>query len=108
MPSFVIYYADGTTASGSAKRDWVQAPNEGVQYVVILDPPPEPFPIPERFVTGIVGCNRLYPGITVFTGVDEYDPAGFGKTKTGTLIEDEPYRAMWARLLADHGYEMVV
>lgn len=104
MPTFAIYYADGSVVRGSEKRDWMRAPDSGVQYVVLEEPPPEPFPIPERFVSGIVGCNRLYPTITVFTGVDSYDPAGMGKAKDGTLTDEATYDAIWQQLLADYGF----
>lgn len=102
MPTADIYYADGSVVICTTKQEWQSAPNSGVQVVVVRDPPPEPFPVPDRFLTGIVGCNRLKPNATFFTGVDEYSFPGSGQRKTGSLIDRAAYDAIWDRAFGDH------
>lgn len=98
---FRIYYADGTMVEGSTAKDWRAAPRRGVQVVVDLQPPPRPFPKEERFTSGIVGCTRIKPDATFYTGVDVYD-LGFGQPKLGELLDDSTYAAIWERAFADH------
>ena len=102
MPAFAIYYGDGSVVRGDRRPDWVQAPDTGVQFVVVEAPCPDPFPLDERFLTGIVGRNRLNPNVTIFTGVDTYDPVGFGQLKVGTLVDDATYDAIWQQVLSDY------
>ncbi len=79
-----------------------RAPNDGVQVIVVQEPPPDPFPVAERFTNGIVGCNRLKPTVRFYTGVDSYDPLAYGKSKSGTMMERPAYDAIWARAYGDH------
>lgn len=97
-----IYYANGSVVEGSSKGDWQKAPASGVQVVVDLNPPPKPFPVQDRLTSGLVGCNRLKPNATFWTGVDTYDPFGYGREKTGTLLSDADYFAIWERAYADN------
>jgi len=86
-----IYYANNLVVEGESKEDWLNAPNYGVQVVVVLSPPPEPKP--DRFKTGYVVCGRT--DCTFYTGVDWFDPLFFGAPKEGQLLSDEDYFNIW-------------
>lgn len=95
-----IYYAGPPfVIEGRTQHHWLAAPAAGVQVVVVLSPPPDPRP--DRHVTGYVECSRTRPGRTFYTGVDEYDPLGYGAVKRGTLLPDAEYRAIWERAYGD-------
>lgn len=94
-----IYYGDGTRADGANKADWQVAPASGVQVVCVLDTAPTP--LPDRFETGFVHCQLLRPGRAYYTGVDEYDPLGYGVAKAGSLIAAAAYLEIWDRAYAD-------
>lgn len=98
MARFRIYYRDPLqTWQGSTFDEWVAAPDDGVQVVAVLEPPPTP--LPDRFKTGYVHCGLK--DVALYTGVDEYDPLGFGVPKRGRLIPDDEYAAIWARAYGD-------
>lgn len=92
MTAFRIYYGDGSVYDGSSKEDWIAAPSENVQVVVLLVPWPEP-PYPNAMETGWVGCARR--DRQFYTGVDQFDPLGTGQPKRGKLLPDEQYWKMW-------------
>jgi hypothetical protein len=80
--TWTIYYADGTTVSGSSEAEWTAAPGTGVQVVVLWEEPP----VEER-------PWRLVRDRYLWTGTDEYDPFGWG-AKEGSLLPDEEYAAI--------------
>jgi len=90
-----IYYKDAVI-SGSSKQEWVEAPDEGVQVVVMLEPPSRPYP--DRRSTGFVFSGRT--DYTFYTGVDQFDPLGYG-VKTGAWLSDEDYARVWERAYGD-------
>jgi hypothetical protein len=75
-----IYYAHGFI-DGVSEQEWLSAPAYGVQIVVLFRTPAQE--LGERRWIGVK--DRL-----LWTGVDEYDPFGWG-AKTGTLISDAEY-----------------
>lgn len=86
MNRFRIYYPD-KTIDGQTKADWLAAPADGVQVVVRF-----PRMMPRRW-TGVDDRD-------MWTGTDEFDPFGWGQ-KTGLLIPDAEYFAIWERACAD-------
>jgi len=92
-----IYYHD-SVFEGTTLEEWIAAPDDGVQVVVIEAPWPEP-PYPDRFETGWVSCARRDKQF--YTGVDEYDPLGYGVKKFGSLLSDEDYFAIWDKAYGD-------
>ncbi len=87
-----IYYED-QVVTGSSKEAWIKAPDGGVQVVTVMEEPS--FPYPDRRITGYVHC--LKEGRMLYTGVDEYDPLGYGHVKTGLLVDDSKYWIAWER-----------
>ena len=120
MPSWKLYLQETDTdpitiIDGSNKGDWNQAPDTGVQYLLVFEPGPTmerqvdgsgnvshviTNPIPDRFATGFVfrGWNRPW---MIFTGIDNYDQVGYGRIKTGSLLSDSSYNAIFAQVLTD-------
>jgi len=87
MPEWRIYYADGSVVRGRTTDAWRAAPDEGVQVVVLMAP----------------GDRRPWRGVEdrhLWTGTDDYDPFGWGR-KTGSLIADAAYQAIWERACGD-------
>lgn len=100
MSHFKIYYSD-TVLSGDGQQDWINAPDQDVQVVVVMEHRPEPPNLPDRFATGFVytlRTDRIF-----YTGVDEYDPLGYGSTKFGSLLSDQAYFTIWEEAYADMG-----
>ena len=93
-----IYYSGGMVVNGATPLEWKDAPAEDVQVVVVLSPPP--LVPPDRFRTGYVHCGRK--DRTFYTGVDEYDPLGYGQPKFGSLLSDDDYFAIWDRAYGDN------
>jgi len=91
-----IYYKDAVV-SGTTQQEWIDAPDIGVQVVAVMQPVLPPYP--DRRKTGFVFCGRK--DRILYTGVDQYDPLGYGHIKTGLLIGDNKYRAAWERAYVD-------
>ena len=89
---FRIYYSD-RTISGETREDWINAPDDDVQVVVLYREPT--YPLPDRHKTGYV--HACIEGRMLFTGVDEYDPMETGHVKKGRLLSDAQYWALWER-----------
>jgi hypothetical protein len=91
---FRIYYSD-RVADGFSADDWIALPDDDVQVVAVFEPPSNP--LPDRLITGYVGCglkDRM-----LFTGVDTFEL--FGHTKRGRLLSDEQYFAIWEKAYGD-------
>ncbi len=91
-----IYYQD-VVVSGASKQEWIKAPDDGVQVVVAMQPPSRPYP--DRSKTGFVFCGRN--DRTFYTGVDRFDPFGYGHMKAGSLLSDKDYAQTWGRAYGD-------
>ncbi len=91
-----IYYKDAVI-SGASQAEWFEAAAEGVQVVALMRPPTSPYP--DRVKTGFVFSGRS--DRTFYTGVDQYDPLGYGYVKTGLLLPDEDYARVWERAYGD-------
>jgi len=119
MPAWRLYSRENDASpivvtDGTNRGDWNQAPDTGVQYLLVFEPGPTmqrvkhpdgtvehvKTTIPDAFATGFVfrGWNLPY---MIFTGVDDYDQTGYGRIKTGSLLGQEAYDALWATVLAD-------
>lgn len=84
-----IHYAD-RVVEGESEREWREAPDEGVQVVVLLrDPVLE---LGEMRWTGVT--DRL-----LWTGDEVYDPFGWGE-KRGSLVADAEYERIWGEAKA--------
>lgn len=88
-----IYYAPGTVSGDRLDLTdavgWRAAPDGGVQVVVRMEPYPD--------------GRRPWAGVEhrqIWTGQDTYDPFGWG-SKTGTLIDDAAYHALWNRAIRE-------
>ncbi len=95
MSTVVIYYEDHRAVCNNVD-DWLNEPQDGVQYVVLNEPPPTPHP--DRFATGFVACGLNH--CQIFTGVDQYTVNNW-PVKLGHKISDEKYRELWDIVLAD-------
>lgn len=86
---FAIFYADGSVYEGVGKKDWLAAPSDGVQAVVMEDP----------YVSRVVvGDSDFYAWIDGKAGgtVNNTDDLGAwlrasGLVKFGLCIDDEEY-----------------
>lgn len=88
-----IYYTD-LTFYGSTREHWISAPQSGVQVVSLEIPVPDVHrgeALPDKATGFVYGSRR---DRQFFTGVDEYDPMGYGP-KFGTLIPDADYWRIW-------------
>lgn len=84
---FSVYYPDGRL-DGRTEDDWLSMPDDGVQIVVRWEP------------TDYRGWEGISGDREVWTGVDVYDPFDWGP-KTGTLLSDDDYLAIWEQMKAD-------
>ncbi len=91
-----IYYED-LVVSGSTRKQWIEAPNDGVQVVVVMQPPTPPYP--DRVKTGFCFCGKA--DRTFYTGVSQYDPLGYDHKKSGLLLPDDEYLKVWERAYGD-------
>lgn len=96
---FRIWYADGSVAEGLSREDWLAAPGEAVQVVALYGDLRLPG-FPDRLLTGYVHTGIPEPQL--FTGIDEYDPLGWG-LKLGSLISDRDYWAIWEEAHGNSG-----
>lgn len=90
-------YTSDAVVDGRSMLQWHEAPRVDVQAVVIYSAARPPYP--DRFITGFVYCglrDRM-----IFTGVDRYDPLGYGLELEGRLIADAAYFAIWDRAYGD-------
>lgn len=87
---WAIFYSDSVVI-GDSREAWLSAPYGDVQVVVVYEPPPTPRP--SRMLTGYVACGDKER--TFYTGVDWYDPLGYGDMKKGRLLEDAHYQRVW-------------
>ena len=88
-PTWRIYYSDREVTGGDL-GDWLAAPDEDVQVVVLYEP------TEYRGWKGVPDGNRQ-----LWTGDDEFDPFGYGHPKQGRLLDDAEYFAIWERAIAD-------
>jgi hypothetical protein len=95
MNNFRIYYSDGSRVDGTTEQDWLAAPDVGVQVVVSF-----PMEGSIRWYSEVDGENVVVRDRNLWTGVDEYDPFGFG-IKTGALIDTDDYMIIWRRACGD-------
>lgn len=100
MSKWRIYYGNGHVVDGKNADDWREAPNHDVQVIVVEEPRPDPLPEDLRRHKGIVGCAKKH--VTFYTGVDAYDPLGYGKLKLGSLLPREKYDAIWEWAYGDY------
>ena len=84
---FRVYYADGSVVEGSTADHWQAAPNAGVQVIARF---------PRDLSVRWFGVDDR----DLWTGEDNYDPFGWG-VKTGTLLSDAEYFAIWERACGD-------
>lgn len=91
-----IYYKN-SVISGSTKKAWIKARSDGVQVVVVMQPPTPPYP--DRVKTGFCFCGRADRAF--YTGVNEYDPLRYGHIKSGSLLSDLKYAKVWERAYGD-------
>ncbi len=96
MVDWRIYYKN-SVVSGSTKKEWLEAQNDGVQVVVVLQSPIPPYP--DRVKTGFCFCGKS--DRSFYTGVSEYDPLGYNHMKFGSLLSDEEYTKVWERAYGD-------
>ena len=89
MARWRIYYSDREVV-GDNFDDWVAAPAEDVQVVVLYER------TDYRGWRGVEDGNRQ-----LWTGDDEFDPFDYGHPKLGRLIDDADYFAIWERAIAD-------
>lgn len=89
MSKWRIYYSDQTIV-GETVADWIAAPDEDVQVVVLYEP------TDYRGWKGVEDGNRQ-----LWTGDDEFDPFGYGHLKYGRLLSDEEYFLIWEQAIAD-------
>lgn len=91
-----IYYDDPLQDYvGENQEDWIKVPVDGVQVIVLYEPPKIPhwtYPYNDKVVT--VTDRQLW------TGLDVYDPFGWG-IKYGSLISDKDYLDIWIRACTD-------
>lgn len=99
MSHFKIYYSD-SVYEGDGQQDWVNAPDQDVQVVVVMEHRPEPPNLPDRFTTGFVYTAKN--SSTFYTGVDDYDPMNYGSIKYGALLPDAEYFAIWDLAYGDN------
>lgn len=93
---FRVYYSDGSVAEGNSRGNWKSAGNTGVQVVVSF---PRTQPIRWHYINS-AGQVIVVEDRDLWTGEDTYNPFGFGG-KTGELINDAEYFAIWERACAD-------
>ena len=89
MTPWAIYYADGSRVIGTTAEDWLSAPDDGVQVVVLYEPYPD--------------GRRPWRGVDdrqLWTGDDVYDPFRWG-LKYGLLIDRADYDAIWDQACGD-------
>lgn len=86
---WAIYYASGARVIGHDAAAWRDAPDDGVQVVVLYAPYP----------TG----RRPWRGVDdrqLWTGEDVYDPFGYG-AKRGAWMDRAVYELIWERACGD-------
>jgi len=90
-PKWIIFYSNRSVVSGVSEQDWLDAPDKGVQVVVLCEPTSYRgwMGVPFDPVTGLADRQ-------LWTGEDTYDPFGWG-VKYGSLISDATYFKIWER-----------
>ena len=87
--AWAVYYASGARVIGHDAAAWRDAPDDGVQVVVLYAPCP----------TG----RRPWRGVDdrqLWTGEDVYDPFGYG-AKRGAWMDRAAYDLIWERACGD-------
>lgn len=97
MPKVRVYYTGPICRTARNRDEWAALPADGVQVVVVEEPPSPPYP--DRHQTGFVFCGKTH--YTYYTGVDVYDPLEYGIPKYGELIGDTEYLEIWSLAYAD-------
>jgi len=93
---FRIYYSD-SVYQGRTVADWIDAPGDDVQVVMVEGP--HPVNIRDaRERHGYVYCRSRWP---LYTGADHYDPLETGNLKLGRQLSDQVYFAIWGRAYGD-------
>jgi hypothetical protein len=88
MPKWKIYYSDHEVL-GETEDDWLAAPNNDVQIVVLYEP------------TSYRGWTGIEDGrMQLWTGDDEYSLYGWN-VKYGKLMNWDEYNLIWERVIAD-------
>lgn len=91
-----IYYSDGSYIEGESRDEWLSAPDNGVQVVVLMEPPQTPHRTYKKHGANVVVTDRQ-----LWDGVDEYDPFGWG-IKHGQLLDDAAFFAIWEAACGDN------
>jgi len=90
-----IYYSDGSVVRGRTRADWVAAPDEGVQVVLLMEP------YPDRPFDGWTPWAGARPDRQIWTGDDWYAPYKSYPPKEGELISSEEYERIWRRAFTE-------
>ncbi len=89
-----IYYVGGSVVTGKNKTDWLAAPEDGVQVVVLMAPPAVDNRRWSHPDIGSIEDRQLW------TGTDTYDPFGWG-VKHGSWVPRAEYDMIWERACGD-------
>jgi len=90
-----IYYGNGKIVRGSSEAEWLAAPSDDVQVVVLMDGKPHGWSYKND-----KGENTPVLDRDLWTGEDSYDPFGWG-AKKGALLSDVAYFKIWNRACGD-------
>lgn len=93
--SWRIYYSDHRV-DGVTEEDWINAPDDDMQVIVLMTPPDTP----RWNYHDENGKIHVVYDRELWTGDDYFDPFGWGE-KAGRLISDEEYIEIWRRACAD-------
>ena len=94
-PQWRIYYDDGSVWCGRNAEAWHEAPEIGVQVVVLMEAPDRP-----GWTYRQDGQNVPVKDRKLWTGESEYDPFGWG-VKIGTWMDWDEYMDIWAKACSD-------
>ena len=94
MPKWRIYYENETCIRGTKQAEYLAAPDNGVQVIVLMEPPASDNR--RWFCAGLGAIEDRQ----LWTGEDFYDPFGWGK-KEGSLIPGATYHRIWKRACGD-------
>lgn len=89
---WAIYYGDGSVVRGRTLANWLAAPRDGVQAVVLYERPDD-----GRYPWG-TPAGPMLRDRQVWSGDDFYSLNGW-PTKRGSLIGDAAYHTIFARAI---------